>query len=381
MINVIALIVALYIFLRLIFPLPVKGKTKALLLIPLVLAASKFAVTFFMPGSLASPELPRWFLIVTSWLFGSMMLLFLMTLAKDLVCLLTWLGRIALGKGKGNPRRRLPVALLLIAMGASAYGVWQAIKAPEVIPIEITLPNLPPELDGLVVVQLSDLHICRLLPRPRTERVVEMTNALKPDLILITGDTADGRVDLRADDVAPLKDLRSKYGVYACVGNHEYYSGLAEWIAAEEALGITLLFDQHQTLTINGRELVLAGVADPAGEGPRFNLSGPNPRAALAGKPEGAPVILMAHQPKEAPGYAALGVDLQLAGHTHGGIIRGFDRLVVAPFNNGYLAGLYQVGSMQLYVNRGTGLWNGFPLRLGVPGEITLITLRSGAGG
>ena len=380
-INIIALFVAAFIFFRLIFPLPVKGRTKAWLTLALVMAASKFVITLINPHYLASPELPRGLLLINSWLFGALMLLFLMTVAKDALCLLVWLTRVVLKKPRSDPRRRIPIAaaLALTALAASAWAVWEAVKTPEVIRTEITLAGLPPELDGLTIVQLSDQHISRLLPRPRTERTVEITNALNPDLILVTGDVADGYLSLRADDVAPMTALRAKYGVYGCVGNHEYYSGFDQWLAALSGLGLTMLYNSHQTLNINGADLVLAGVADPVGASPRFNLPGPDPRAALAGKPEGAPVILLAHQPKNAAAYAALGPDLILSGHTHGGIIRGFDR-VVAAFNHGYVAGLYQVGATQLYVNRGTGLWNGFPLRLGVPGEISLLTLRTERG-
>ena len=120
---------------------------------------------------------------------------------------------------------------------------------------------------------------------------------------------------------------------------------------------------------------VIAGLNDPVAT--RFGMEGPNLEKALAGAPADAPVILLAHQPKFARANAAYGVDLQLSGHTHGGQMIGFDQ-IVASQNEGFLRGLYTVGGMRLYVSPGTGLWTGFPVRIGVPSEIARLVLRSG---
>jgi predicted MPP superfamily phosphohydrolase len=204
--------------------------------------------------------------------------------------------------------------------------------------------------------------------------VVDRVNALSPDIIVFTGDTVDGLPERRAGSIAPLKDLRARYGVFGCAGNHEYYGNFAAWMRAFPTLGITMLLNGHVVLKIRGRELVVAGLTDMVAE--RFALPGPDLKRALAGAPEGAVRILLDHRPGNAPVNAAMGVDLQLSGHTHGGQILGVN-LLVAQFNQGYLYGLYQIDKMSLYVSSGAGLWNGFPVRLGVPSEIVRLVLRS----
>jgi predicted MPP superfamily phosphohydrolase len=252
------------------------------------------------------------------------------------------------------------------------------VRVPGVRTTEVTLDRLPPELDGLTVVQITDLHATALLNAPRVAEIVAEANAHHPDIIVCTGDLVDGATDNRAADVAPLGNLRAACGVYACEGNHEYYSGHEAWMNAFERLGLPLLRNAHAVLTIRGKKLVLAGLNDFAAS--RFGLEGPDLDKALAGAPQDAPVILLAHQPRCARFNAERGVDLQLSGHTHGGQVIGFDR-IVASRNEGFLRGLYGVGGMKLYVSSGAGLWTGFPVRIGVPSEITRLVLRSGGRG
>lgn len=379
MINVFSAAFFLYILLRLVLPLPLSVQTKIICGLVLLLASAKFLFFSYLTGSLGSPEAPRSLQLLGNWLFVAVSLLFLMVIAKDLVLMLLWLGQKLAGLPRPGPETRLPIALTLSAAALilSGLGLWQAVRAPVVKTLEISLAELAPELDGLTMVQLTDLHISRLLPRARTEAVVAAANALQPDLIVITGDLADGSTANRAGDVAAMKDLRAVHGLYYCVGNHEYYSGFSQWQAKWDELGLKRLYNSHVVLDIRGGRLVLAGLADPVGAGPRFNLEAPDLPGALAGAPEGVPVILLDHRPGSAERSARAGVDLQVSGHTHGGLMWGFDRLV-ARFNEGYVRGLYQVGDMKLYVSPGTGLWNGFPVRLGTSGEITRIVLRSG---
>ena len=140
-----------------------------------------------------------------------------------------------------------------------------------------------------------------------------------------------------------------------------------------EAMDMRLLSNSHAVIERGTARLVIAGVPDRSAG--RNGFPGPDLEAALSGAPEAAPVILLDHQPMQARQAADAGVALQLSGHTHGGMIRGMDRLL-ARANNGFVSGLYQVGAMQLYVNNGTALWPGFALRLGRPAELTRITLR-----
>ena len=373
MFHLITAIIALYVIWRFVRPLSVGRAGKIGLGVLLLLIAEHHLVTRTFFGSMASPEVPGQVLVVLGWAFASLILLALLLLIRDLLGIVVWAlrgrtGRVLLGGS------RLGIALGLISTGLSAVGVWQAIRVPDVKTMEIVLPRLPAELDGLRIVQLTDLHASRLLQAPWLQAVVDKTNALKPDLILITGDLVDGSPRARVDDVQPLKDLWARYGVFAIPGNHEYYVDYVHWLPAFEHLGLHMLLNEHVLITHNGRDLVLAGVTDKAAQ--PFKLPEPDIIKALKGAPAGDPVILLSHRPGGALLNAGQGVDLQLSGHTHGGQILG-PHLIAKWANEGFVSGLYAVAGMQLYVSNGTGLWNGFPVRLGRPSEITEIVLRA----
>ena len=372
-------IICLYVVFRLVpaLPWPLAGKCLAALAV--VLASQVHTINRMAFGTLASAEMPFAAVAALGGLFGTLILLAVFLLLKDVGVLLGF----ALGKLTGF-RPAWPVAvihwstaLMAAALILAATGVWQAVRVPDVRTVEMTFDRLPAELDGLTVVQLTDLHASRLLHEQWQQAVVDETLALDPDLILITGDLVDGTPANRAADVAPWRDLKARLGVLAIPGNHEYYSDYTAWMATFPKLGIRMLCNEHIVIEKNGRALVVAGTTDR--NAARFGLPTPDIGAALAGAPKDAFVLLMAHQPREAAKNAEAGVDLQLSGHTHGGQIVGLHFIVQAA-NGGFVSGLYRVGAMQLYVSNGTGLWNGFPVRIGRPSEITRIVLRSAAG-
>ncbi|WP_342587610.1 metallophosphoesterase [Pararhizobium arenae] len=260
-----------------------------------------------------------------------------------------------------------------VAVTLSSYAVMQAIRVPEVRNVTIGIKGLPEEFEGYRIVQLTDLHISRLFQADWVETTVTLANEQKADLVVLTGDLIDGDLQARRRDVAPLSKLEARDGVYVIPGNHEYYFGQHAWMKQFEELGMTRIDNGHVVLSRGKAELVLAGVNDLSAE--NFGLPGPDLAQALSGAPERAPVVLLDHQPKRAREAAGKGIALQLSGHTHGGMIVGFDRLI-ATFNGGFVSGLYDVDGMKLYVNNGSALWIGFALRLGVPSELTVITLK-----
>ena len=268
---------------------------------------------------------------------------------------------------------RLALGLCGMAVVLSAIGVWQGVRVPSVRKREITINNLPSGLDGLTIVQLTDLHATRLFSEKWMRAAVDKANALEPDLVLITGDIVDGTPAQRFKDVSPLGELRARAGVFGVPGNHEYFSDYAGWLGVFKELGINMLLNEHAVITRNGSSLVLLGITDQAAE--RRGAQTPDLSAALLGAPEGATKILMSHRPDNAKNNAGEGIDLQLSGHTHGGQIIGLD-LVVKYANKGFVSGLYEVGNMRLYVSNGTGLWTRFPVRLGRPSEITQIVIK-----
>ena len=261
----------------------------------------------------------------------------------------------------------------LLAMALAAVGVQQAIRVPPVKEVTIKIDHLPREFEGYQLLQLTDLHITRLFNAAWSAEMVRRAMSLNVDLIVITGDVIDGTVQNRIKDVEPLGNLRAPDGVYAITGNHEYFFEQQRWTEHLASLGLPTLHNSHIIIKRGAAELVIAGLPDISASG--RNADGPDLAMALKGAPKNAPVILLDHQPRNARQNAQQQVDLQLSGHTHGGLIAGFDRLFAKP-NGGFVSGLYQVDGMQLYVNNGTALWPGMAIRLGRPSELTRITLR-----
>jgi predicted MPP superfamily phosphohydrolase len=288
-------------------------------------------------------------------------------------------GRAVLPRG-ADPERRLFLAQLGAgvavtgALGLSTAAAFGATAtAIDVRRVRIALARLNPALAGFRIVQLSDLHVGPTIGRAYVEEVVRQVNALKPDLVAITGDLTDGSVAHLGDLVTPLRDLEAKHGVFFTTGNHEYYwVDPVEWFVFLETLGIRSL--RNERVPIGGIEgFDLAGIDDLTarrhGHGHGADLG-----KALAGREPGRAVVLMAHHPRQVRDAQRLGVDLQLSGHMHGGQIFPFSLLV--RLREPYIAGLYSVGGTQLYVSRGTGYW-GPPMRLGAPAEITEIELAA----
>ena len=376
MILIFGALLAVYVFCRAILPLRLKWGWKALLAVLLAVAAFKFHLLHLFGGPMFfSPVLPEGVLLAAAWLFSVLFLFFFLLLAADVIRLLYLLVLFCLRKKKTERFRiignRVNLALLAFAAVLATVGMAGGTGVPRVKEETISVNHLPDGADGLTVAVLADLHVDGITRADRIRKIVERTNALNPDIVIIAGDFVDGTVPVNGDDLRPLADLKARYGVFGVPGNHEYYSGYEEWMEFLPTLGIRMLHNEH--VQTGGGAVVLAGVTDPVAG--IMGKEVPDIRKALAGAPEKGVRILAAHQPRLAPEAAEHGVDLQVSGHTHGGMIAGIDRLV-ARFNEGFVSGLYTVGGMKLYVSNGAGIWNGFPIRIGVPSEIVLIRLR-----
>lgn len=366
-------VVLIYLGLRGILPLRVSVPCKLALFALAGLILSKTIIGHFLYNSW-TPEFPLPIHATWSLLQCALLALALLGAITDVFRLLR---RLLRRKAPAAARPGLPPVLLLISLLLAALGTHAALRVPSVTPVEIVVPGLPAAWDGLTVAQLSDVHASKTFPGNWLAGVVDAVNAARPDLIVITGDLFDGSPRQRFDDLRPLRRLRAPLGVYACPGNHEYYSGLTAWRPRFSSLGILLLENDHVLLRRNGAELILAGLSDDVAE--RFGLPRPDIRQALGSTEASLPLILMAHRPhlvEQLKQLSRPGAALQLSGHTHGGQVFGLD-LLVRRVNKGYLRGLYEIGPVRLYISTGTALWSGFPLRLGVPSEIPLITLRS----
>ncbi|MDH4261796.1 MAG: metallophosphoesterase [Spirochaetia bacterium] len=266
-------------------------------------------------------------------------------------------------------------------------GAYQARKPPRVYESKIPIAGLPDHFDGFKIVQISDIHLGLLIDGKYLSEVVRHVNELKPDLVAITGDLVDGTVSQLRSQAAVLKDISSVHGSYFVTGNHEYYSGVEDWLVEIEKLGVKVLMNDHDIIRKafsknemrsqkqDKKNLIIAGVPD--------HRAGPNaghlyePLKAIQGANLNDIKILLAHQPTDIDLALDAGYHLQLSGHTHGGQFFPYNMAVPLFFR--YNAGLYQHAGqngnhMMVYVNRGTGYW-GPPLRTGVPSEISLLTL------
>jgi predicted MPP superfamily phosphohydrolase len=335
--------------------------------------------------------------IVQLWIFTSTFTF----LCEQLLRLIFWLGRRLhrlFKRAGGTPedasrRSALRYAALLLRASpfmAAVYGYAVERLRFEVVRVDVPIANLSRELDGLRIVQLSDIHAGDLLPMPEIRRAVRIAQGLDAHLAVITGDFVSGYGDPLEACIAELSLLKAPLGTWGCNGNHEIYAGVED--AAER------LFQQH------GMRLLRHSSAQISWQGAAFNLIGvdyqhdvqltgsklPSLRGVDALVRRDMPNILLSHNPNTFHRAAEEGIELSLAGHTHGGQVtieilhRSWNP---AKFMTPFIAGLYELpmpagsndktaGKARLYVNRGIGTL-GVPARLGAPPEITLLTLRS----
>jgi len=241
--------------------------------------------------------------------------------------------------------------------------------------VEIPLARLHSRLEGLRIVLLSDFH---LYPNTRLEfieRVAQRAAALKPDLVVLTGDFVQRYADAIFDLSPVLARIGSPLGSFCVLGNHDHWKGAEVVRQGLRESRLTLLENRGTKLAFRGAEFYLAGVDDCWSGNPDLN-------AALRDYPGGMPLILLSHEPDPADQYAADDrIDLQLSGHSHGGQVRipGIGSPFLPPHGKKYDLGIYRVGGMWLYTNRGIGVT--VPIRLNCPPEITEVTLVSGGTG
>jgi uncharacterized protein len=260
------------------------------------------------------------------------------------------------------------------ALGAAGTGAAIAAAPPAVRRVPITIPRLDPALDGLRIVTFSDAHLSATWRRSRLERVVELVNAQRPDVVAIVGDLVDAPVSELREDVAPLADLVSDQGVFFVTGNHEYFTDTEPWMRHLPTLGVDVLRNERVAIGRGGATVDLAGIDDRIAAGSGVPGHGADLDAALDGRDDAVPVVLLAHQPVMVEQAAAAGVDLQLSGHTHGGQLWPFDYLI--RLDQPAVEGFSRHGDTQLYVTAGVGYW-GPPMRIGARPEVTVVELRA----
>lgn len=241
--------------------------------------------------------------------------------------------------------------------------------------VTIELPRLPKAFDGFTIAHLTDLHRGALVPLSFIEKAVQMTNSAQPDLVALTGDFISRRRKHIGDCAQAVSALVAPYGKLAVLGNHDY------WVDADavtEALtgagGCRVLKNEHVTVERGGAQLAIAGLDDPVTQ--NDDIEG-----TLSGVPADAAVVLLSHSPDIVYQAADRGVDLILAGHTHGGqVVLPWlgPPIVNSRFGRRFASGLKRVNGTTIYVSRGIGVVGvGVPVRINCPPEVALITLRT----
>jgi len=354
-----------YIAARLTSTVPVRIALAA----PFVLVWILPAVFWFSDRDLRSRH--EWVQTLSFVCMGWVSFAFVLTLARD-VLLLATAAVPALATAHALFAESGPAWVPLAALGAVGIGALSALRGPYVRRVDIPVEGLAADLDGIRIVQISDLHAGPTMRRAYVQRVVDMTKQLAPDLIALTGDMVDGSVSRLASRIAPLQALTVGDRAFFVLGNHDYYSGAASWTAHFEAMGFRVLRNAHVTITRGEARLLIGGVDDFAA---RMSDPDARPRPDLATDGAAGPDfrLLLAHNPKIAPLAEQAGFDLQLSGHTHAGQF--FPWTIVIHWIHGpHAAGLSRRGRLWVYVSAGTGTW-GPPVRLGSWPELTLLRL------
>lgn len=268
----------------------------------------------------------------------------------------------------GTSALGVPVCALLLTL----LGLYNARRNAPVKLVDVPIAGLAAALHGFTIVQISDIHIGPTIKRGYVEKIVAAVNALTPDMIAVTGDVVDGSVHHLAAHALPLGTLSARHGTFVVTGNHEYYSGVEQWIVEFRRLGLKVLMNEHVVVHHDGARAIVAGVTDYGGGG--FDPAhASDPHKAMHGAPDDIAFrMLLAHQPRSAPAASKAGFTLQLSGHTHGGQFLPWNFFV--RLQQPFVHGLEKLNDLWVYTSRGTGYW-GPPIRLAAPSEITLLRL------
>jgi len=334
---------------------------------------------------------PAFLLPMGLWITASMLSFLLVAVLRGTARVVRWLRRRNRTSGKSDEiaiERRYFLQTATYAAGALpfvvvGYGFLIGRQNYQVQEVALPIPNLPPQLDGLRLLQLTDVHASAYMPVREVRRIVELSRELDADLVLHTGDFLTTPGDPLEGAVAELSRVEGRYGSFGCLGNHEIYAGASEEAARLfAARGVRILRGESAGLEINGARINLIGV-DYQRMPPRLSLE-KGKKYYLRGVEElvrrDAVNILLSHNPNPFLRAIDLGIELTLAGHTHGGQVQVEildTRWSPARFMTPFVSGHYERQGRQLYVSRGLGTV-GAPIRINVPPEITLITLRRG---
>lgn len=352
-------LVTFSLFFRYVFfmPVPVWAKSTAALCallagcFPLLVG---YGFEKYLGGAFAVYRYALYFIYVTC------IILFALTILSDAAVFAAVKAGLVAATGE-KARLYYSAGLIAAALLCGVYALYDGMKVPAVKTVTIASDKIRKER---TIVLLGDVHIHRVISAAKVRGIVEKTNAQKPDLILLSGDIIDDEPQKIADVARLLEDLKARDGVYFVTGNHEFYIGYRRAVDMLTGAGFHLLENDGADFS----DLFVAGVPDVTAQA--FSGKKADARKAFSKAKDGQFRLLISHTPTDFKDGAAY--DLQVAGHTHGGQIFPFH--ILTKLYNPYLSGLYEKGSMRVYVTNGAGQW-GPQMRFLAEPEITVIRL------
>lgn len=263
----------------------------------------------------------------------------------------------------------------IVAIPSGVAGVADSFAPIKVEPRSIPITDLPPALQGFKIAHLSDLHLGYYVHLGHLESAVEKIKLQQPDLALVTGDISDD-LTILSQAIAIINSIRPRYGIYAGVGNHEYYRGIVEVMQIFSKAPFPMLINQRINLLVNNVRISLGGCDDPRTLRRDYaEFLQDTIERTMGSAPSDTFRLLMCHRPEGFNYSAQKGIDLVLSGHTHGGQVGWGGRSAFEPiFPEKYMWGIYQRGKTTLHTSGGMGHW--LPFRLGVPAEAPILTLE-----
>jgi predicted MPP superfamily phosphohydrolase len=310
-------------------------------------------------------DIPDLLYYFSSLSIGIIFFFFCITIAYDISSLI--ISKLDISLQRRSFMKKVFDYSAVVTLGFISSKATTNARDVEIIDVDITLQNLQKEYS---IAQISDLHISKIIDKAYVRNVVNKVNSLNADVVVITGDLIDTDVSFAQESLKELIHLKSNYGTYFVVGNHEYFHDVQKCINAVKSVGIRVLENENIYIGVQNKGFNLAGVYDLFGY--RLNFYEPDITKALKDK-QNSPTVLLAHQPKFIHEIIN-GVDLVLSGHTHGGQINPFNNLV--KLQQPYVKGLHKYNNkIQIYINQGTGFW-GPSMRLGTVCEISHIHLK-----
>ncbi|MBK7091980.1 MAG: metallophosphoesterase [bacterium] len=279
-------------------------------------------------------------------------------------------------------QRRLVLqgAAAMFPVGAVALGsggMTKAFSGVDVREIPFYYEDLPPDLDGFKIFHVSDSHLGPYVDNDDIAALMLKAEPFKPDILLFSGDIADD-LTMLPDCIKLVEQLKAKYGAYASMGNHDYYRGAPEVIAAFDKSSVPMLIDRGVAIKVGKAELYVGGADDPRRMGDRYDdfLRNTFDRALDQSSSDSFKVV-MSHRPSGFDTAIERGVQLTLSGHTHGCQIGFMGEPIFNEWGGErYVWGQYKKGNSQVYTSSGVGHW--FPFRLGCPTEAPIIVLKRG---